>query len=169
MTGGTPASQPPASAKEFEKIPEELILATKSAVGMGASFEKGKLLPCNGRSYPAAAVLAAIEELRNAEGGVEDIGARRKSKHCVPRFCELVAMNLDMWFGHRTQLSKAELDNKLTGKTRPSMVKLREQFKDPKVLVRYSECRSKVTPRHLPSAVPLFSLSVSFMTAKGPR
>lgn len=136
---------------------------------MGASFDKRKLLPCNGRSYPAAAVLAAIEELKNAERGDEDIGARRKSKHCVPRFCELVAMNLEVWFGHRTQLSKAELDNKLTGKTRPAMVDLWEQFKDDKVVVRYSACRSKVTPRHLPSAVPLFSLSVSFMAAKGPR
>ncbi|CAB1104271.1 unnamed protein product [Ectocarpus sp. CCAP 1310/34] len=143
MRSGTPASQPPASAKESEKIPEELILATKSAVDMGASFEKRKLLPCNGRSYPAAAVLAAIEELKNAEGGVEDIGARRKSKHCVPRFCEMVAMNLDKWFRHRTQLSKAELHNKLTGKTRPAMVELWEEFKDRKVLVRYSACRSK--------------------------
>ncbi|CBJ33023.1 expressed unknown protein [Ectocarpus siliculosus] len=141
VAGGTPASQPLASAKETEEIPEELMIATKAAVGMGASFKKRKLLAYNGRSYPAAAVLAAIEAAKDGEGGDEDIGARRKSKHCVPRFCEVVAMNLELWFGHRRQLSKAELDNKLTSKTRSAMVRLWEQFKDDKVELKM--------PKHL--------------------
>ena len=137
---------------------------------MGTSFEKGKLLTYGRKSYPASAVLAAIKELESAEGSGEGTGARRKSKHCVPRLCELAAVNRGMWLGHRTQLSKVELDNKVTGKTRPALVEIWEQFEDDQVRVRLRSCRSTTcTQEYLPSAVPLFSVSVSFMTAKGSR
>ena len=109
---------------------------------MGTSFEKGKLLTYGRKSYPASAVLAAIKELESAEGSGEGTGARRKSKHCVPRLCELVAVNRGMLFGHRTQLSEVELDNKVTGKTRPALVEIWEQFKDDQVRVRLRSCRS---------------------------
>ena len=103
---------------------------------MGTSFGKGKLLTYGRKSCPASAVLAAIKELESAEGSGEGTGARRKSKHCVPRLCELAAVNRGMRLGHRTQLSKVELDNKVTGKTRPALVEIWEQFKDDQVRVR---------------------------------
>ena len=142
LTGGTPASQPPASAKESETIPEQLIMATRAARDMGTSFEKGKLLTYGRKSYPARAALAAIKELESAEGSGEGTGARRKSKHCIRRLCELAALHHEMWFGHWTQLSKVELGYKVTGKTRPALVEIWEQFKDDQVRVRLRSCRS---------------------------
>ena len=48
-----------------------------------------------------------------------------------------------MWLGHRTQLSKVGLDSKVTGKTRPALVEIWEQFKDDQVRVRLRSCRTK--------------------------
>ena len=103
---------------------------------MGTSFEKGKLLTYRRKSYPPCAVFAAIKDLDSAEGSGGGTRARRKSKHCVPRLCELAALNRGIWFGHRTQVSKVELDNKVTGKPRPALVEIWNQFKDDQVRVR---------------------------------
>lgn len=142
LTGGTPASKPPASGKEAETIPEQLITATKAAVDMGASFERGKLLPFGDKSYPATAVLAAIKERERREGGESTAVARRRSKHCGPRFCEIIALpeNRSRWAEHRTQLTKVELDAMVTGKTRDVLIDTWKQFKDEKVVVSLCSC-----------------------------
>lgn len=98
-----------------------------------------KLLHGNdGKSYPTAAVLAAIEEEDKAAGGGTGGGGKRKTKHCVPRMTEVLCdprWKRDV-SAMRTQLSKAELDDKKTNKTRDIRLLTWEAFKDPKVKVR---------------------------------
>ncbi|CAB1098193.1 unnamed protein product [Ectocarpus sp. CCAP 1310/34] len=107
-------------------------MATKAAMDMGASFEPGKLLPSGKKSYTAAAVLAVIQERAQAEGGDQSTASRRKSRHCVPRLCEVIARpeNRARWAEHRTQLTKQELDAKVTGRTRQVLLDVWNQFKD---------------------------------------
>ena len=119
-------------------------MATISAVQMGASFKPGKLLECKGKSYPATAGLAAIKKQGTADGGDDSTSTagRRKSKHCVPRFCEVIALeeNRGRWAEHRTKLTRQELDTKVTNKTRNILIDVWEQMKDPSVEVRVSSC-----------------------------
>eukprot|EP00903_Cladosiphon_okamuranus_P015590 g14395.t1 len=87
---------------------------------MGASFEPGKLLPYGNKLYPATDVMAAINERERGGGGDDSTVSRRKSTHDGPRFGEIIALpeNRWRWAEHRTQLTKAKLDAKVTGKTR---------------------------------------------------
>ena len=108
---------------------------------METSFDKGKLLTYGRKSYPASAVLPAIKELERTERSGEGTGERRKSQHCVPRLCELAALDRMLWFGHRMPLTKVELASKVTGNTRPALVEIWELFKDDQVRVRLRSCR----------------------------
>lgn len=96
------------------------------------------------KSYPATAVLAAIKKQGTANGGDDSTSTagRRKSKHCVPRFCEVIALeeNRGRWAEHRTKLTRQELDTKVTNKTRNILIDVWEQMKDPSVEVRVSSC-----------------------------
>lgn len=168
--GGTPASQPPASAEDT--IPEELIAAVSRAVELGCVYERGRMVEFEKKSYPAAAVLAVIKKRAGGEAGGGSTAGRRKSKHCVPRLCEVVALegNRQSWAGHRTQLSRAELDAKVTGKTRHTVIDVWNQFKDDGVKVRYGRVRP--VPHSFCTACssiffPVVLLSVSFVKAKG--
>lgn len=106
---------------------------------MGCVYEPGRLVEFEKKSYPAAGVLAIIKERARAKAGDESTAGRRKSKHCVPRLCEIIALpaNRARWAGHRTQLTKAELDSKVTSKTRSVLIDVWHQFKDTTVEVRH--------------------------------
>ena len=81
----------------------------------------------------------AATAAEDAEAGVNSTtSGRRKSKHCVPRATELMVD--DSWRERlarsRTQLLKAELDNKETGEKRDVHLDLWESLKDESMKVR---------------------------------
>ncbi|CAB1118890.1 unnamed protein product [Ectocarpus sp. CCAP 1310/34] len=136
-TGRSPPSKPPASSAEAQRVPQNLITAVRAAIRSGLSPEPNKMYDCDGKSYTVAAIMAAIKEEDRADGRGEGIGQRRKSKHCVPRFCELLMHpQFRERFGvSRLQLSKKELDVKQKGTTRDIHLEIWEAFKDEKFKV----------------------------------
>ncbi|CAB1104220.1 unnamed protein product [Ectocarpus sp. CCAP 1310/34] len=136
-TGGTPPSKPPASSAEAQRVPQNLITAVRAAIRSGLSPEPNKMYDCDGKSYTVAAIMAAIKEEDRADGRGEGIGQRRKSKHCVPRFCELLMhpQFRERFGASRLQLSKKELDAKQKGTTRDIHLEIWEAFKDEKFKV----------------------------------
>lgn len=86
----------------------------------------------DGKSYTTATLMSVIDAEDALEGKTSSTSGRKKSKHCVPRLAELL---IDDRLRHRiaasrTQLSKAELDRKDTGKTRSINIDLWNAFKD---------------------------------------
>ncbi|CAB1105741.1 unnamed protein product [Ectocarpus sp. CCAP 1310/34] len=140
-TGGTPPSKPPASSAEAQRVPQNLITAVRAAIRSGLSPEPNKMYDCDGKSYTVAAIMAAIKEEDRADGRGEGIGQRRKSKHCVPRFCELLMhpQFRERFGASRLQLSKKELDAKQKGTTRDIHLEIWEAFKDEKFKVSNGE------------------------------
>ncbi|CAB1103508.1 unnamed protein product [Ectocarpus sp. CCAP 1310/34] len=137
-TGGTPRSKPPESSAEAQRVPQNLITAVRAAIWSGLSPEPNKMYDCDGKSYAVATIMAAIKEDDRADGRGEGIGQRRKSKHCVPRFCELLMhpQFRERFGASRLQLSKKELDAKQKGTTRDIHLEIWEAFKDEKFNVR---------------------------------
>eukprot|EP00903_Cladosiphon_okamuranus_P005773 g5721.t1 len=133
--GGTPASKPPASEAEAHNVPEHLKIGLKAAIASGVHPDPKKMYDAEGKSYSTATILAAIE--RDVEDGLDDNATegtanRRKSKHCIPRFCELL-MHEDFrgrFAASRTQLKRKELDSKQTSNTRDIHIDLWEAFKN---------------------------------------
>lgn len=95
---------------------------------------------CGDKSYTAAAIMKAIEEERRQDRADDSssIGQRRKSKHCVPRYCELLMHQQfrERFCKSRTQLSRRELDAKQTGMKRDIHLEMWEAFKDESFEVR---------------------------------
>ncbi|CAB1104479.1 unnamed protein product [Ectocarpus sp. CCAP 1310/34] len=133
-TGGTAPSKPPASAAEAQRVPQHLIAALRAAINAGASPAPTKMYDCGDKSYTAAAIMEAMkeEDRQNGADNSSSIGQRRKSKHCVPRFCELLMHQQfrKRFCESRTQLSRRELDAKQTGTNRDIHLELWEAFKD---------------------------------------
>ena len=96
----------------------------------------GKLHAWQGQSFTSAALLDAIKE-QDAEAAAESTPSARKSAHCVPRFCELIADERyrQRFAASKTQLTRQELDRKETGKKRNVVVEIWEAWKDPNVTV----------------------------------
>ncbi|CAB1115329.1 unnamed protein product [Ectocarpus sp. CCAP 1310/34] len=142
LSDGTATSKPPASAAEAQRVPQHLIAALRAAINAGASPAPTKMYDCGDKSYTAAAIMEAMkeEDRQNGADNSSSIGQRRKSKHCVPRFCELLMHQQfrKRFCESRTQLSRRELDAKQTGTNRDIHLELWEAFKDESFEMRYS-------------------------------